>query len=81
MPHSKFLYSKFGHTQAQKLLPKRKKTANKTAGGKSLIIAGSEGMFGAAVLTATAAARVGSGYVILMTDQNKFSSFGLFSIK
>ena len=44
------------------------------SGGKSLIIAGSEGMFGAAVLAASAAARVGSGYVILMTEQKKFSS-------
>lgn len=39
-----------------------------------MLIAGSQGMFGAAVLAATAAARVGSGYVILMTDQKKFRS-------
>lgn len=68
------LLSKFNRIQARKLLPKRKKTDSKIAGGKSLIIAGSEGMFGAAVLAGSAAARVGSGYVILLTDQKKFSS-------
>lgn len=68
------MLSKFTGTRARKLLPKRKKTDSKIAGGKSLIIAGSRGMFGAAVLAATAAARVGSGYVILMTDKKNFSS-------
>lgn len=68
------LLNKFNRTQARKLLPVRKKTDSKVAGGKSLIIAGSEGMFGAAVLAGSAAARVGSGYVILLTDQKKFSS-------
>lgn len=47
------------------LLPKRKKTDNKTAGGKCLIIAGSASMPGAAILAAKAAARVGAGYVYL----------------
>src|SRR3989344_4414437 len=68
------LLSKFNRTQARKLLPSRKKNDSKIAGGKSLIIAGSEGMFGAAVLAGSAAARVGSGYVVLLTDQKKFSS-------
>lgn len=68
------MLSKFELGDARKILPRRKKTDSKVAGGKSLIIAGSEGMFGAAVFAATAAARVGSGYVILMTDQEKFST-------
>lgn len=68
------LRSNFGLSQACQLLPVRKKTDNKATGGKCLIIAGSKGMFGAAVLTATAAARSGAGYVILMTDKKKFSS-------
>lgn len=66
------LLSKFNYSHAQDLLPERKKSASKATGGKSLIIAGSEGMFGAAVLAATAAARTGAGYVILMTDSKKF---------
>lgn len=68
------MLSKFSLQNAKNILPERKKTDNKTAGGKCLIIAGSRGMFGAAVLAATAAARTGAGYVILMTDQKKFSS-------
>ena len=55
-----------------KNLPRRKSTDNKSAGGKCLIIAGRKNMFGAAVLAATAAARVGAGYVYLMTDTEKF---------
>jgi ADP-dependent NAD(P)H-hydrate dehydratase len=65
---------KFNFFKAGKLIPTRKQSDNKSNGGKSLIIAGSEGKFGAAVLAATACARMGSGYVFLMTDQNKFSS-------
>ncbi len=65
---------KFNLLKAGKLIPIRKKSDNKSNGGKSLIIAGCSGMFGAAVLAATACARVGSGYVFLMTDQKKFSS-------
>lgn len=63
----------FGLNEAVKLLPKRKTTDNKSAGGRSLIVAGSEAMFGAAVLAATAAARCGSGYTYLMTDAKKFN--------
>lgn len=49
----------------RRLLPKRTDTANKTTGGKCLIIAGSEGLWGAAYLCAEAAARIGAGYVYL----------------
>lgn len=68
------LLSKFNLSKARNLLPTRKKSDSKKTGGRSLIIAGSKGMFGAAVFAATSAARVGSAYVFLMTDQNKFSS-------
>lgn len=49
----------------RKFLPKRPDTANKSHGGKCLIIAGSEGMWGACYLSALAAARIGAGYVYL----------------
>lgn len=49
----------------RKFLPKRAETANKSHGGKCLIIAGSEGMWGACYLSALSAARVGAGYVYL----------------
>lgn len=62
----------FGLKSAQKLLPTRKKNANKSHGGKALIIAGSEGMFGAAILAAKSASRMGAGYVTLFTDSKKF---------
>lgn len=63
---------KFDLKQATKLLPVRKVSANKATAGRSLIIAGSKGMYGAAVLTAKGAARVGSGYVYVLTDGKKF---------
>lgn len=63
---------KFGLKEARKILPVRKKTDNKSSAGRSLIIAGSEGMFGAAVLAAEAAARIGSGYVNLFTAKDAF---------
>lgn len=56
-----------------KLIPQRNENDNKTAGGKCLIIAGSAGTPGAAVLTARAAARVGAGYVYLATDLKVFN--------
>jgi ADP-dependent NAD(P)H-hydrate dehydratase len=59
---------------ASGMLPKRLARSNKTDGGKTLIIAGTDGMFGAAVLCATAASRVGAGYVYLMTDSKKNSA-------
>lgn len=69
------MIKKFGLKEARKLIPVRKKTANKSAGGRSLIIAGSEGMFGAAVLAGEAASRVGSGYVYLFTKKSAFLNF------
>lgn len=66
---------KFTRSEAQKLLPKRLNRDNKTKGGKTLIAAGSSGMEGAAILAATAAARVGAGYVYLWTDSKKLLAF------
>jgi hydroxyethylthiazole kinase-like uncharacterized protein yjeF len=57
-----------------KLLPKRKEDAHKKNGGKTLIIAGSASMPGAGLLSATAAARVGSGYVYLLQTSESFFS-------
>lgn len=65
----------FSAKAAKKLLPVRKKSQNKTHGGKTLIIAGQKGFFGAAVLAATASARVGSGYTTLMTALAQFPSY------
>ncbi len=61
--------------QAQKTLPTRLKTDNKSSGGKSLIVAGSKNMWGAGVLCATAAARVGAGYVFIYDPKGKFPTF------
>ena len=51
--------------QARQDLPQRKESDSKTRGGKCLIIAGSPGMWGAALLGARAATRAGAGYVYL----------------
>lgn len=50
-------------------LPIRNTQDNKTRGGKCLVIAGSKGMQGAAILTATAASRVGAGYTYLLNSE------------
>ena len=57
---------------AQKDLPRILKHQNKTRGGKCLIVAGSSGQWGAAILCAEAAARIGSGYVYVFDKLNKF---------
>lgn len=62
----------FNSNRARKLLPMRHSHQNKTHGGKTLVIAGQKGYLGAAILAATAAARVGSGYTTLMTDVKSF---------
>jgi len=51
------------HKQLQKWLPTRKKTDNKSQGGRVLIWAGSKTMPGAATLSAKSASRMGAGYV------------------
>ena len=64
----------FSSKDVYKLLPTRKKNDNKTRGGKSLVIAGSSGMDGAALLCARAAARCGSGYVYLFSSSKRLLS-------
>jgi ADP-dependent NAD(P)H-hydrate dehydratase / NAD(P)H-hydrate epimerase len=49
------------------LLPERARDAHKRSSGSVLVLGGSEGMSGAALLTARAAARMGAGYVTLVT--------------
>lgn len=57
------IIKKYGPKQAQADLPSRKSTDNKYNAGKVMVIAGSRGMWGAGVLAAQAAARVGAGFV------------------
>jgi NAD(P)H-hydrate epimerase len=53
----------------KKLWPRRSARSNKTHHGHLLVIGGSPGMEGAAVLAATAAARMGAGYVSLASPK------------
>jgi hydroxyethylthiazole kinase-like uncharacterized protein yjeF len=62
-----------GGPSAQKLLPSRSWTANKTHFGRLLVIAGSSGMEGAAQLVCEAAARLGCGYVTLCSASKESS--------
>lgn len=57
-----------GARTAKALLPTRKTVANKSSFGRLLVVAGSEGMEGAAVLVSEAAARMGCGYVTLCSS-------------
>ncbi|MBX2987313.1 MAG: NAD(P)H-hydrate dehydratase [Bdellovibrionaceae bacterium] len=54
-----------GRSTARRLWPKRRAMANKSHFGRLLVLGGSPGMEGAAVLSATAGARAGAGYVLL----------------
>ena len=62
-------------TDLPALLPKRLKTAHKQDSGKCLIVAGSEGMWGASILCARAAYRVGAGYVYLPEETKNLSLY------
>ncbi|MBX9766510.1 MAG: NAD(P)H-hydrate dehydratase, partial [Bdellovibrionales bacterium] len=55
----------YGLAEVATFLPERKKHSHKYTNGKVLIIAGSEGMWGAAILAATSALRAGVGHVTL----------------
>lgn len=59
-----------GESLVRKSLPKRRATSNKTNHGHSLVLAGRSGMWGAALLAASAAYRVGSGYVTLASFED-----------
>lgn len=63
---------KYSIKQARRDLPKRALRDNKTRGGKCLIIAGSNQMWGAAILCLKAAARSGAGYTYLFDPSQKF---------
>lgn len=60
-----------GEASARKLLPPRQPGANKSHFGRLLIVAGSAGMGGAAILAATGAARMGVGYVTICSPDDK----------
>jgi ADP-dependent NAD(P)H-hydrate dehydratase len=61
----------YGRALLKKDLPRRKKTDSKVQGGKVAAIAGSTGMWGAAVLSAQAAIRSGAGYVYLFQSNRQ----------
>jgi hydroxyethylthiazole kinase-like uncharacterized protein yjeF len=52
----------------RKHIPIRTRKANKTHGGKLVIVAGSKGMYGAGILAALAGTRSGAGYTYLMLE-------------
>jgi DNA-binding Lrp family transcriptional regulator len=58
----------YTRAQCRRDLPKRKRQDNKTRGGKCLVVAGSRGLWGAGILSATAASRCGAGYVYLLLE-------------
>jgi NAD(P)H-hydrate epimerase len=55
----------FNEKLARRYLPRRKDTSNKTDHGHLIVFAGKSGTWGASVLTASAAYRMGVGYVTL----------------
>jgi ADP-dependent NAD(P)H-hydrate dehydratase / NAD(P)H-hydrate epimerase len=57
-----------GASSARKILPLRSAISNKSSFGHLLVIAGSPGMEGAALLVSQAAARLGCGYVTLCSE-------------
>lgn len=59
---------KYDKKKAQKEIPTRKYQDNKTHGGKCLVVAGSKGLYGSAILTSLAASRAGAGYTYLISS-------------
>lgn len=60
----------FEHEDVSELIPKRKTVSNKSSYGKVTIVAGSEGMPGAAILAAKASMMSGVGMVKILTDNS-----------
>jgi hydroxyethylthiazole kinase-like uncharacterized protein yjeF len=56
--------------EVEELLPKRDSTANKYSVGLALVIVGSEGLTGAATMSASAALKIGAGAVICASGKN-----------
>ena len=67
------IIEKYSYRNAQKDLPVRRLSDNKTHGGKCLVVAGSKGFFGAAILTCLASSRTGAGYTYLKISGLKTS--------
>jgi len=65
-------YTVTGRRQVAGLLPERDKFAHKGTFGNALVIAGSSGMMGAALLTGEAALRSGAGLVTLHVPRSGF---------
>ncbi len=63
----KIATTRFGFTDkiARRYLPRRSDQSNKSKHGHALLLAGSSGFWGAAVLCASSAFRIGTGYVSL----------------
>jgi ADP-dependent NAD(P)H-hydrate dehydratase / NAD(P)H-hydrate epimerase len=59
----------FTSSSLLRLLPKRRASSNKTHHGHALMLAGSPGMWGAGLLSASSASRVGAGYVTLASHE------------
>lgn len=59
---------KYSAKNAKQDIPTRSYQDNKTRGGKCLIIAGSKGMYGSAVLASLGASRCGAGYTYLLSS-------------
>lgn len=68
-PQDKFKTFVLDSTDVKNVLPRRPLTAHKHSVGKIFIIAGSQGMTGAAAMTANSAMRSGAGAVILGVPQ------------
>lgn len=60
---------KYSAKNAKLDLPTRVRKDNKTRGGKCLVIAGSKGLFGSAILCSLAASRCGAGYTYLLSSE------------
>ena len=60
----------FDKASACKLLPERSNTSHKAQNGRTCIIAGKKGMWGAGVLASIGSLRAGSGYATLASTQD-----------
>ncbi|MES3036367.1 MAG: NAD(P)H-hydrate dehydratase [Bdellovibrionota bacterium] len=69
---TKFVFAK---KDLIKYFPRRSPVGNKSTNGKLLVLAGSEGMEGAARLASLAAARLGVGYVTVSSPSETLRSF------
>ena len=60
----------FDHVSALKFLPQRQDVSNKSQNGRTCVIAGKKGMWGAGILASSGAFRAGSGYVTLASRED-----------